>query len=182
MKTPGNDELKGNENVEVTNRKSIDKFLVAIVIGAILLVIIVFIVILTKPKPDYLPENSPEGVAHNYLFALEKGDYSRAYSYLSPKIEGYPEDTDDFIKGIEDYSFRFNQDRVTSQQIESVQSGEKTAIITIKETTFSEGGIFERSEYTSSFDMNLDLENGDWKITESDRYFAFCWQFEDGCP
>lgn len=181
MKVLGNDETTGNESAEVTNRKSVDKFLLAIVIGAILLVIIVFIITLTKPKPDYLPENTPEGAAHNYLFALEKGDYSRAYSYLSPNIKGYPDDSDEFIKSIGDYSVQFNLDRVTSLQFEPMFSGEESAIITIKETTFSEGGIFGSSEYTRSFEMNLDLENDEWKITESDRYFAWCWHQEDGC-
>ena len=181
MKALGNDETTGNESAAVTNRKSVDKFLLAIVIGAILLVIIVFIITLTKPKPDYLPENTPEGVAHNYLFALEKGDYIRAYSYLSPNIKGYPDDSDEFIKSIGDSSFQFNLDRVTSLQFEPVFSGEECAFITIKETTFSEGGIFGSSEYTRSFEMNLDLENGEWKITESDRYFAWCWHQEDGC-
>lgn len=182
MKALGNDDSKSNENAEVTNKKGVDKFLLAIVIGAILLVILVFIITLTKPKPDYLPENNPEEVAHNYLFALEKGDYPRAYSYLSPNIKGYPEDSDEFIKSIGDYSVQFNLDRVTSLQFEPMFSGEESAIITIKETTFSEGGIFGSSEYTRSFEMNLDLENDEWKITESDRYFAWCWHQEDGCP
>jgi len=181
MKTLGNDETTGNGSAEVPKRKSVDKFLLAIVIGAILLVIIVFIITLTKPKQNYLPENTPEGVAHNYLFALEKGDYPRAYSYLSPGVKGYPEDSDEFIISIEDNSFQFNLDSITSLQFESVFSGEETAIINIKETTFSEGGIFGSSEYTRSFEMNLDLENGEWKITESDRYFAWCWGMEDGC-
>ena len=182
MKTPGNNETIGNESAEATNRKSVDKFLLVIVIGAILLVILVFIITLTKPKPDYLPENNPEEVAHNYLFALEKGDYPRAYSYLSPNIKGYPDDSDKFLESIEDYSFQFNLDRVTSLQFEPMISGEESAIITVKETTFSEGGIFGSSEYTRSFEMHLDLENGEWKITESDRYFAWCWHQEDGCP
>lgn len=182
MKTSGNDESEGDENAEVTNRKSVDKFLLGIVIGAILLVVIVFIIALTKPKPDYLPENTPDGVAHNYLFALEKGDYPRAYSYLSPNIKGYPEDSDEFIKSIEDYPYVFKFDRNTSLQFEPMFSGDESAIITIKETTFSEGGIFGSSEYTKSFDMSLDLENGEWKITKSRKYFRWCWTKEDGCP
>ena len=125
--------------------------------------------------------NTPEGIAHNYLFALEKGDYPRAYSYLSPGVKGYPEDSDEFIISIEDNSIQFDLDSITSLQFESVFSGEETAIINIKETTFSEGGIFGSSEYTRSFEMNLDLENGEWKITESDRYFAWCWGMEVGC-
>ena len=38
MKALGNDDSKSNENAEVTNKKGVDKFLLAIVVGAILLV------------------------------------------------------------------------------------------------------------------------------------------------
>ena len=181
MNTLDKDETTGNGSAEMSNRENVDKFLLAIVFGAILLVIMVFIITLTKPKQNYLPENTPEGVAHNYLFALEKGDYTRAYSYLSPNVNGYPEESDEFINTIEDYSFQFNLDSITSLQFESVFSDKETAIITVKETTFSEGGIFGSSEFTRSFEMKLDLEDGEWKITESDSYFAWCWRQEDGC-
>ena len=182
MITPRNDETISNETSDGNAKRSVDKFLLAIVIGAILLVIIVFIVTLTRPKQDYLPDNTPEGVAHNYLFALEKGDYQRAHGYLSPDLEGYPKNSDELINAVEDYSYSFDQDRVTSYQIESVNSTEKTAIINIRETTFYEGGIFGSNENSRTFKIHLGLENGEWKIFDSDRYFAWCWQQEEGCP
>ena len=177
----GDQETTDYESSDASKKKSIDKFLLAIVIGAVLLVVIVFIITLTKPKQDYLLEDTPEGVAHNYLFALDQGDYPRAYSYLSPKIEGIPENSEEFKKNIGDYSFQFDFDNITGLQFASDYSGEKNATVTVQKTTFSEGGIFGSNEYTRSFEMDLDLENGDWKITDSESYFVWCWHNEDGC-
>ena len=182
MITSRNDESISNETADGDAKRSVDKFLLAIVIGAILLVIIVFIITLTRPKQDYLPDNTPEGIAHNYLFALEEGDYQRAHGYLSPDLKGYPESSDEFIKAVKAYSYSFDQDRVTSHLIESVDSTENTAIINIRETTFNEGGIFGSNEYSRTFKIHLSLENGEWNIFDSGKYFAWCWQHEDGCP
>jgi hypothetical protein len=181
MNTFGNHETTDSESSDATEKKKIDKFLLGIVVGAVLLVIVVFIISVTRPKKDYMPDNSPEGVAHNYMFALDQGDYPRAYSYLSRNIDGFPQDSEEFIKNIEEYSFSFDLERITNFQFESVYSSEDTAIIAVDVTKFYEGGIFGSDEYTSSFEMNLDLENGEWKITDSDNYFVWCWRHEDGC-
>ena len=182
MNSLGKDETGPKESDDKTKGRGVDKFLLAIVFGAVFLIIIVFIVTLTKPKKDYLMDNTPEGVAHNYLFALENGDYQRGYGYLSGDLEGFPQNSDEFIKGVEHYSFTYNQDQATSYQVDSVTLGEGTAVVTIRETTFYEGGIFGSNEYSRSFKINLNLENGEWKITDSDKYFATCWHLEGGCP
>ncbi len=61
-----------------------DRFLTAILTGIALLVIISLAVFfLRRSAQTYQPENTPEGVIHNYLLALERGDYERAYGYLA---------------------------------------------------------------------------------------------------
>ena len=52
--------------------KSTDKVLIAIVAGIILLIIVAFVVALAKPEPTYQAEDTPEGVAYNYLLALQR--------------------------------------------------------------------------------------------------------------
>ncbi len=172
--------IPNNEIFPGTKKGGIDKFLLGIVIGVVFLVIIVFFIVFSKPSQNYLPENSPENVAHNYIFALENEDYPRAYSYLSPTIEGYPEDIEEFTRRVND-SFFFDFDTVTSMQFETTYSSEETAIITVYQTTFSEGGLFGSSEYLRKFEMDLEFENGEWKIIDSENYFAWCWRLEDGC-
>jgi len=76
--------------------KNTDKFLVGIVVGVVVLVATAFAVALLRPKPTYQLEDTPKGVAHNYLLALQQEDYKRAYGYLSPTIEGYPTSAEAF--------------------------------------------------------------------------------------
>ncbi len=92
--------------------KSTDKVLIAIVAGIVLLIVVALVVTLTRPEPIYQAEDTPEGVAHNYLLALQKEEYERAYGYLSPTLEGYPASADRFVEDVEDnsWSFRLNTD------------------------------------------------------------------------
>ena len=31
---------------------------------------------------DYVAEDTPEGIVHNYVFAIQQDDFERAYNYL----------------------------------------------------------------------------------------------------
>ncbi len=64
-----------------------DRFLMTILIGIALLIVIAIIRVLTYSPPEmtYKEENTPEGVVHNYLVAVYRGDYEKAYSYLADK-------------------------------------------------------------------------------------------------
>lgn len=161
--------------------KSSNRLLIAIVIGAVVLVGIAIGVTLLRPEPDYLPEDTPEGVAHNYLFALEKGEYQRAYSYLSPTIQGYPLNLETFTENIEESAFSFHLEDDTTLRVESGTTTGNNATITINETIFYSGNMFGSNEYTNTFKVKLRLEDGEWKIIDSDRYFAWCWDREEGC-
>jgi len=60
-----------------------DRFLLAILAGIGLLVLAALgLFFMRQQGQDYGPEDSPEGVLRNYIFALENEDYARAYSYL----------------------------------------------------------------------------------------------------
>ena len=78
--------------------KSTDRFLIGIVIGVVVLVIAAFGVAFLGPKPAYQSDDTPEGVAHNYLLAIQREDYARAYGYLSPDLRGYPASDEQFIE------------------------------------------------------------------------------------
>ncbi|NIM96395.1 MAG: hypothetical protein GTO18_22070 [Anaerolineales bacterium] len=161
--------------------KGTDRFLIAFVIGVVILVVIAFAVTLLRPEPEYQVEDSPEGVAHNYLLALQKEDYERAYSYLSRQLEGYPTSTEDFTEDVQDYSWAFRSGRNSTLTIESVDVADYKADVTVRETQFYGGGIFDSSQSINTFEMFLQMEHGDWKIADSEYYFAYCWTFENGC-
>ncbi|GAB4478476.1 MAG: hypothetical protein Kow0088_18390 [Anaerolineales bacterium] len=60
-----------------------DRFLMGILIGILLLVILSLLVYFTRQQPlDYGDDSTPTGVVRNYVIALLKEDYSKAYGYL----------------------------------------------------------------------------------------------------
>jgi hypothetical protein len=61
-----------------------DKFLTGILIGVGALVLLALVLFFTRQdKRDYLAEDAPEGVAHNYVLAVLNKDYEKAYGYLA---------------------------------------------------------------------------------------------------
>lgn len=166
--------------------KKTDKLLLGIVAGIILLVVVAFVVALNKPKPAYQSEDTPGGVAFNYLFALQQKDYERAYGYLSPSLAGYPRDVEKFTKDIHNHSWTFNSltDSSVTLEIDSdIITGEH-ADVNIRETRFYEGDLFNSSQYTNVFNMTLrQNEKGEWKIVDADDYWVGCWnnRYAYGC-
>ena len=163
--------------------KGTDKFLIAIVAGVVLLVGVVLALALLRPnQPSYQPDDTPEGVAHNYLLALQLEDYERAYGYLSPSLLGYPADVETFERNVQNsrWSFGYHDDDV-SLAVESVNvSGDKAKIV-VRKTEFYRGGLFDSGQYSNTFDMTLRREQSAWQVTGSDRYWASCWESSKGC-
>jgi hypothetical protein len=60
-----------------------DRFLIAVV-SVILVLIIASLTIffLRNDKQTYRPEDTPQGIVYNYLLALERSDYQRAFEYI----------------------------------------------------------------------------------------------------
>lgn len=163
--------------------KKTDKILIGIVAGIILVVVVAFVFALNKPKPEYQAEDTPAGVAFNYLFALQQKDYDRAYGYLSPSIKGYPKNAESFADDIRDATWRFRgvNDSSTTLEVDSVDVNGKRADVIILETHFYEGDLFSSGQYTNTFNMTLrQAENGQWKIVESDSYWLYCWSDPKG--
>src|SRR5512135_2470023 len=61
-----------------------DRFLTGILIGIAVLIVAALVVFFTRRDPgNYVAENAPEGVVHNYVLAVLKKDYQKAYGYLA---------------------------------------------------------------------------------------------------
>lgn len=61
-----------------------DRFLTGILIGiGVLVVVALGVFFVRQDAQTYLPEDTPEGVVHNYVLALINGDYEKAYGYLA---------------------------------------------------------------------------------------------------
>jgi hypothetical protein len=157
--------------------KNTDKFLIGIVAGVVILIGLAFTVALTRPKPTYQADGTPEGAAHNYLLALRQGDYERAYGYLSPDFKHYPPTLNAFISDVQDNSYRFSlNDESVTLEVLSSQVGSDFATVEVRETTFYEGDLFSSGESSSTFRMKLRrAAQGTWLIYDSDSYWAYCW-------
>ncbi len=161
--------------------KQTDKPLLAIVGGVILLIIAVFVIVLRQPDPTYKPEDSPENIAHNYLLALRKQEYERAYTYLLPTLVSYPRTIGQFIDQIEGNSWRFRLDDDVSLAVESVQLRDGRAEITIQETQFYNRGLFDSYQRNRTFTMKLVQIESSWKISEAENYWNSCWHTTNSC-
>ena len=61
-----------------------DSFLTGILIGIALLIVAALAVYFTRrDQGNYVAENSPQGVVHNYVLAVLRKDYQKAYGYLA---------------------------------------------------------------------------------------------------
>ncbi len=165
--------------------KGTDKFLAAIVVGVVLLVIVSVVLVITRPPPSYKEDNSAENVAYNYLLALQEHNYARAYSYLSPSLSGYPPSVERFTSNLRNAPYIYPpEDDSVSLDIASSRaavSGTEPVEVTVRSTQFTGGGLFGPSQHSSLFLMELQRENGAWKIVRSDRYLAPCWTRAAGC-
>jgi len=154
--------------------KQTDKILIGIVAGIVILVIAAFAITLTRPEETYQPEDTPEGVVHNYLLAFDNQDLERAYSYLSPDIPKYPRTLDEFIQDVEQNRWAFESNLAFSLETKSPSSNR--AIVTVFANYFSGGGLFDISQNTTEFTISLKKVNGNWRIYAGERFFCWCWQ------
>jgi hypothetical protein len=153
--------------------KGTDKFLVGITAGIVLLLVVTFTFVLTRPEGDYVAEGLPDGVVHNYLLALQKGEHERAFEYLSSDLNHGPNDVEEFIDHIDHFYF-INLEEETSKIIKTDRVSDTHAEVTVYEIIYSNNGIFS-GQYERNFDMKLHLEEGKWKIIDGDSYWRKCW-------
>ena len=137
-----------------------DRFLTGILIGIAALVIIVIVVFFTRQDQQvYINDDSPEGVVHNYVLALQQRDYEKAYDYLAdmrykPDYETFKRDfitnrTDPTGRGLKVGSIEMHGDEAYIEMI----------IIHIGSGPFSD-------PYSYSETAALLKQDGEWKIIQ----------------
>jgi hypothetical protein len=142
-----------------------DKFLIGIVIGIVALVIVAIVAVMlrTPENEEYVADDDPAGVAHNYFLAIQRRDYEKAYSYVSDGIEAKP-NLDKFIRDVDN----FTEQSQSSLQIGETRITGDRAQVDISITTYRPGEFLESSSYTSQGTAYLAAgANGEgWKLTE----------------
>lgn len=68
-----------------------DRFLIGILVGIGVLITAALVVFFIRQGDGqtYVENNTPDGVVHNFVLALQKGDFQKAYGYLADE-EGKP--------------------------------------------------------------------------------------------
>ncbi len=147
-----------------------DRFLIAILAGIGLLVVAAFVLFFVRQSNlNYVDDSTPEGVVQNYVLALHKGDYEKAYAYLA----------EDKNKPVyEDFRrpFAMKQVDISSSdvQITDTQILGDTATVGVLFSQFY--GPFVSRGYRSSERAELKLEQNYWKIRQMPYpYWYYDW-------
>lgn len=164
----------------MSDQQTSDKFLWAIVAGIILLVVVAFIVIMRRPSPEFLPAGSPESAVHNYLLALQLGDYERAYSYLSPDI-AYPADVNEFFDSLNRRPWEFSGTDNYSLVVEASDPVSAGSVAVTVRLIYSNNTLFGSGDYSETFTMRVEETADGWKLVSGDRFWSTCWGDRDTC-
>jgi len=142
-----------------------DKFLTGILIGIGLLAALALILFFTRQDTrDYIAEDTPEGVAHNYALAILNKDYQKAYTYLAdlkykPTYEGFRQS---FLNGV------ISPDGVGLDIGKAVIHGDEAEVdLTIY---YSYNDPFSSRTGTSDRAL-LVKQDGVWKVSTMPYYF-----------
>jgi hypothetical protein len=154
-----------------------DRFLTGILIGIAVLVVVALVVFFVrKDNLVYINDDVPAGVVQNYVVALHKRDYEKAYGYLAT-LENKPDlnlfrqaflnhNIDPTSTGIEIGTAEINGDTATVA----------TSIISSPGDPFSSG--YRNTDYAQ-----LVRENGAWKIKQMPyNFWAYDWYQPTAIP
>jgi len=164
--------------------KLTDKFLFAIAVGVVILVAALLISAVLYFKPFlYQADDTPEGVVHNYLLALQRQDYERAYSYLSPSLAGYPATVERFAADVDRFAVDVNHPPYdvnwykgdVSLTVEPEWATGDDAGVMVHRTKTRNGDLFDGGQDSYTFYVGLRRENGAWKIEFAEWYWSYCW-------
>ncbi len=137
-----------------------DKFLIGILVFiGVLLIAALALFFAHANSQTYLPEETPQNVIHNYLLAVQLGDFERAYSYLK-EDENMPT-LDEFRQSIQYWPGSSNAD----VEIGDAKTTGDQAMVEVL-FTYGSADPFESPTrgWNNSGLASLSLQNGEWKI------------------
>lgn len=149
-----------------------DRFLSGILVFVAVLIVTSLVLFFThRATLDYVADDTPEGVVRNYILAIQKGDYPRAYGYLAE--QDYKPSYSSFEQAF--LSSPQTLDAAGVRLGRTTQSGsqawvEMTVIHSGASGPFSGGG------WSSLEKASLVQQNGEWKITSMPYpYWGWGW-------
>lgn len=147
-----------------------DRFLTGILLGiAVLILLALAVFFIRRDDLVYVDEATPQGVVQNYIVALQKQDYEKAYTYLAdlenkPTYQQFRE------------SFFNNYVSPTGVGVEILQTETSDDLATVGlSIIYNQRGLFESSSrYVET--ARLARQAGAWKIKQMPyQLWAFDW-------
>ena len=153
-----------------------DRFLLAIVGGIAVVVIASLLIFFTRSRQvDYLDDDSPQAVTQNYILAIHRQDYERAYAYLA---EGEQKPSYEQFR-----QFFFNQANTipnTSVQIASADvSGDEAQV---RLSVLHGGGGLLSDPYREAAVAVLERDSSGWKLVQMPYPYASWDWFQEPFP
>jgi len=146
-----------------------DRFLTGILIGiGVLIALSLALFFLRRETVEYRTDDAPENVVHNYVLAIERQDYERAYQYLA-EMETKP--------SYSAFRLAFSQE-LSAGRVSAAVSGTEIigdeAIVNLT-ITRSGYGLFA-DPYREQQSVLLTRQNGEWKIRQAPwPYWGWDW-------
>ncbi|PKO04968.1 MAG: hypothetical protein CVU41_14505 [Chloroflexi bacterium HGW-Chloroflexi-3] len=147
-----------------------DRFLNGILTGIGVLILIALVLFFVRQQQaEYLPDDSPEGVVHNYILGVVQHDYERAYSYLAD-IQKKP----DFPQFQMELARSENEIKRVSVTFGEIFITDDSATVALNMSQSYGGPITRSSWYAET--AQLIRENGTWKIVNM-PYPLWSWNW-----
>lgn len=148
-----------------------DRFLLGILIGIGVLVALALALFFTRKDSTlaYGPENTPEGVVHNYVVAVFQRDYEKAYGYIADKKDK---------PSLEQFREAFLQNYIspdnTSVDIGGTEISGEDAYVTVY-VQYGSSDPFS-SGYRNEDRAVLVKQGGHWKLEQMpSNFWAYDW-------
>jgi hypothetical protein len=147
-----------------------DRFLLGILIAIATVVVIALTLFFTRQdRQEYMAENTPKGVVHNYALAVINGDFSKAYSYLA-EAENKPS----YETFRQAFSSRYVDPSNAGLEIGDIEISGDDAFVTVYLIYYSNDPF--SSSYRSSEEARLERQNGSWKLLQMPyNFWAYDW-------
>ena len=160
-----------------------DRFLLGILIGIVVLVVLSLVIFFARQgSAGYGLENTPQGVFQNYIIAIGKGDYERAFRYIAGPPSSAGQGTPVALPDFNQFKQYFLSESASQLVNTGVQVGEGRingdfAVVDV--TILQTSGDPFRSIMRQSQLAQLILKNGTWKINQSPYPF---WSYDWSAP
>ena len=154
-----------------------DKFLTGILIGIGALILLALTLFFTRQeKRDYVANNAPDGVVHDYVLAVLNKDYQKAYGYLADLEHKptYEEFRQSFFNGVVNPND-------TGVDVGSVEIHADEAVVNLS-VYYSNNDPFS-SRYASEDRALLVKQKGEWKLNSMPySFWDYSWYQEPFKP